>query len=74
MESAVFKLYANLKPAERATVKCEKSGLDALIKFQASVIEIKDMEAQGLLTILNEHTESQSGHRLIDAITFRREA
>ena len=40
--------------------------------FQGDVREVQRMEREGLVTIIKEHRESESGRRLIDLIMFRR--
>lgn len=40
--------------------------------FQSDVREVQRMQEEGLVTITNEHRESESGRRLIDLIVFKR--
>lgn len=74
MGTAVSNLFESLEISESGTLKPKKAGMDELALFQADVAEARDMESKGLLTITQEHPESQSGLRMIDLVTFRREA
>lgn len=47
------------------------TGFDLEI-FQSVEIAVEDMQADGLVSVIEIHRESQSGKRQIDAIQFRR--
>ena len=52
-----------------ATVSSIRFELDA---FQTVVAEFDDLENAGMIEFVEKHHETQSGHRYVDAVKFKR--
>lgn len=45
------------------------TGLEA---FQSTVNQLRSLKTSGHIEIINEHSESQTGHRFIDCVIIKR--
>jgi hypothetical protein len=61
-----------VKVGANGTCTAGTAGVSGLEAFQAVVDEFEALEAAGIVAIIERHRESQSGHRHIDQVRFRR--
>ena len=43
-----------------------------LERFQVLVVALEKLETEGRIQLLHKHQETQTGHRLVDLVKFRR--
>lgn len=72
MSSVAKRVFEKTVVGNTGSMHPDQASKQSDADFQSDVNEARRMASAGLIEILKEHRESESGHRYVDLIFFRR--